>query len=95
MTENAPLLCPFTLGLGPLETMLAPFPTYMDYRDFRATDTTANPTAVYFRHIPRIKSQVVGLHPSVEPLPRFERVKLLCFLPAVTSSLRVLYKSYE
>lgn len=71
---------------------LDPFATVVDYCDYRLAETTANQTANGLHHITHIKSQIEGLQPTLEPLDRFESVKLLSLLITVTSSLKELDK---
>lgn len=90
--EAAPPLGLYAPGLDHLGTMLNLFSTVVDFRHYHLTDTTASQTKNDLRHIPRIKSQVEGLHDTLEPVTWFEPVKLLSFFSTVTSSLRALNK---
>lgn len=70
-----------------------PFVTVVDYCHYRLSKATDHPTADDLRHIPRIKSQLEGLQPILEPFTVSEPVKLLRFLAIFTSSFRALDRS--
>lgn len=73
--------------------MLATFATVLEYSHYRHTDTTANPTGIELRNKPRIKSEVEGIFPTLQPFPEFEHMKVLRFLATIKNSLRALYES--
>lgn len=89
--EGAPLGGMFAPFLDPLENMLEPPGTLLDYGHNQLTDTTADLTLVKHRHVPPNKSEVEKLQATVEPFTALYPVKLICFLVVFTSPLRALH----
>lgn len=64
-------LCPFEPGLAPIETILPPFATSVDYHHYRVLKAAATPAVSKLRIIYRFKNQIDVLHRTLGALDVF------------------------
>lgn len=92
MTQVSPSLGQYAPAPHPLETMVTPFETLVDYCHYCVAKTTPSLTAGYLRQLTRIKRQVRELHPKPEAFAGIELVNRIRILAPFTSSRRAIGK---